>query len=151
MNEAAVPEPAGFAQSVLSLDLVEDVRTGFCGKSTTDVIIIEQFDVSNKIPGTASTYGNSLPVRGLSLLPVTRRVGRSRYAALYVSSIQPFMHVVPYYAQPSGNTRPGGSNSTPDSEYSQWLLSPFDGAGSCAPMACLKQRRLPEVVAEDEY
>ncbi|KAI9151054.1 hypothetical protein H9P43_009669 [Blastocladiella emersonii ATCC 22665] len=85
-----------------------------------DVAIVEQFRVQDDAPGGGKKYKN---------IPV-----------------QTYVHVVPNYDRPAAPTTAGAANFKLDSEYREWLLNPFDCAGSAALMAYLWERDLLEVV-----
>ncbi|KAI9152612.1 hypothetical protein H9P43_009404 [Blastocladiella emersonii ATCC 22665] len=73
-------------------------------------------------------------------------MGLGRYHAVDVAAFQTFVHVVPNYDRPAAPTRSGAGNALLESEYREWLLNPFDCAGSAALMAYLWERDLLEVV-----
>ncbi|KAI9159274.1 hypothetical protein H9P43_008614 [Blastocladiella emersonii ATCC 22665] len=110
-----------------------------------DVAIVEQFRVQNDAPGGNMTYKN-IPVQVLALHPAVLGMGLGRYHAVSVAAFQTYVHVVPNYDRPAAPTTAGAANFKLDSEYREWLLNPFDCAGSAALMAYLWERDLLEVV-----
>ncbi|KAI9175395.1 hypothetical protein H9P43_006756 [Blastocladiella emersonii ATCC 22665] len=110
-----------------------------------DVAIVEQFRVQNDAPGGNMTY-KDIPVQALALHPAEPGMGLGRYHAVGVAAFQTFVHVVPNYDRPAAPTTAGAANFKLDSDYREWLLNPFDCAGSVALMAHLWERDLLEVV-----
>ncbi|KAI9173142.1 hypothetical protein H9P43_007273 [Blastocladiella emersonii ATCC 22665] len=94
-----------------------------------DVAIVEQFRVQDDAPGGGK-----------------KGMGLGRYHAVSVAAFQTFVHVVPNYDRPAAPATAGAANFKLDSEYREWLLNPFDCAGSAALMAYLWERDLLEVV-----
>ncbi|KAI9159217.1 hypothetical protein H9P43_008556 [Blastocladiella emersonii ATCC 22665] len=77
----------------------------------------------------------NIPVQVLALHPAVPGMGLGRYHAVDVAAFQTFVHVVPNYDRPAAPTRSGAGNALLESEYREWLLNPFDCAGSAALMA----------------
>ncbi|KAI9168377.1 hypothetical protein H9P43_007749 [Blastocladiella emersonii ATCC 22665] len=110
-----------------------------------DMAIVEQFRVQNDAPGSTVTC-KDFPVQALALHPAEPGIGLGRYHAVSVTDFQTFVHVVPNSDWPAAPTRAGAANALLNSEYREWLLNPFDCAGSAALMAYLWERDLLEVV-----
>ncbi|KAI9155908.1 hypothetical protein H9P43_009018 [Blastocladiella emersonii ATCC 22665] len=111
------------------------------------VAIVEQFRVQNDAPGSTVTY-KDIPVQALALHPAEPGMGLGRYHAVSVAAFQTFVHVVPNSDWPAALTSWGAGNFKLDIEYREWLLIPFDCAGSAALMAYLWERDLLEVVVQ---
>ncbi|KAI9175299.1 hypothetical protein H9P43_006660 [Blastocladiella emersonii ATCC 22665] len=110
-----------------------------------NVALVEQFRVQDDAPCGNMTY-KEIPVQALALHPAEPGMGLGRYHAVSVAAFQTFVHVVPNYDRPAAPTTAGAANFKLDSEYREWLLNPFDCAGSAALMAYLWERDLLEVV-----